>query len=556
MLRKWSEEALDHRNTLLYAMGVSDEEVSRPVIGIVNAWNEMNPGHFGFKEVIPIIKEEIYKNGGLPRELPVTGVCDGICSNTEGDRYTLPSRDLVSSEVETVAELNRLEGMILLSSCDKVVPGMLMGIMRCNIPSVMLTGGYMLPGNLNGKMLTLTHTKQAYAAYREGSMTREKYKEIVRHACPTPGICPFMGTANTMCALAEILGFAPDGNASVRAQSDAWRGMAKEAARKIVELVKQEVRPLDVLTMANFRNVIRYVMATGGSTNTLLHLPAIASQANYDISPELFDRLSSEIPLISTIYPNHPTYTMADFSEAGGLSAVLLELDKAGLLETDTQGMFGSIKRKLERAINRNSAVIHSVNNSISSQGGLAVLHGNIGTKSAVVKFSAMDASVLSFTGKAKIYDSQDDGWNAMLKDEISPGDVVVIRYEGPKGAPGMPHLETFMAAVLGKGMGTKIALVTDGRFSGATGGIAIGHVTPEAYDGGNIALLRDGDIITIDVQTRSLMAEVSDEEFKKRKQEFKPVEKPSSGWLRVFKKCTNSAHEGATIFNEGGIGR
>jgi dihydroxy-acid dehydratase len=247
---------------------------------------------------------------------------------------------------------------------------------------------------------------------------------------------------------------------------------------------------------------------------------------------------------------------MADFSEAGGLSAVLLELDKAGLLETDTQGMFGSIKEKLERAINRNPAVIHPVNNPISNQGGLAVLHGNIGTKSAVVKFSAMDASVLSFTGKAKVYDSQDDGWNAMLKDEISPGDVVVIRYEGPKGAPGMPHLETFMAAVLGKGMGTKIALVTDGRFSGATGGIAIGHVTPEAYDGGNIALLRDGDIITIDVQARSLMAEVSDEEFEKRKQEFKPVEKPSSGWLHIFKQCVNSAHEGATIFNAGETGR
>jgi dihydroxy-acid dehydratase len=247
---------------------------------------------------------------------------------------------------------------------------------------------------------------------------------------------------------------------------------------------------------------------------------------------------------------------MVNFSEAGGLSAVLLELNKSGLLEADTQGMFGSMKEKIKKAINLNPTVIHPVNKAISSQGGLGVLHGNIGTKSAVVKFSAMDASVLNFTGKAKVYDSQDAGWNAILKDEISPGDVIVIRYEGPKGAPGMPHLETFMAAVLGKGMGTKIALVTDGRFSGATGGIAIGHVTPEAYDGGNIALLRNGDIITIDVQARSLVAQVSNEEFEKRKQEFKPVEKPSSGWLRIFKQCTNSAHEGATIFHERRTGK
>ena len=228
MIREWSEEALDHRNALLYAMGVSEEDAKRPVIGIVNAWNEMNPGHFGFRDCIQEIKDEIYRQGGLPRELPVTGVCDGICSNTEGDRYTLPSRDLVSSEVETVAQLNRLDGMILLASCDKVVPGMLMGIMRCNIPSVMLTGGYMLPGNVHGEMITLTHTKQAYAAWQEGKISREEYKEIVRNACPTPGICPFMGTANTMCALAEVLGFSPNGNASVRAQSKEWKSMARD----------------------------------------------------------------------------------------------------------------------------------------------------------------------------------------------------------------------------------------------------------------------------------------------------------------------------------------
>lgn len=548
MIREWSEEALDHRNALLYAMGVSEEEAKRPVIGIVNAWNEMNPGHFGFRDCIQEIKDEIYRQGGLPRELPVTGVCDGICSNTEGDRYTLPARDLVSSEVETVAQLNRLDGMILLASCDKVVPGMLMGVMRCNIPSVMLTGGYMLPGNVHGKMITLTHTKQAYAAWQEGKISREEYKEIVRNACPVPGVCPFMGTANTMCALAEVLGFSPDGNASVRAQSKEWMDMARIAADRITELVQKEIRPLDVITEASFRNVIRYVMATGGSTNTLLHLPAIAAQAGFSVTPELFDILSRETPLISTIYPNHPTNTMVEFSEAGGLSAVLLELHKAGKLE-ETSGMFGTLKDKLNAAVNKNKKVIHPADDPINMQGGIAVLHGNIGTTSAVLKFSAVDPSVLSFRGKARIFNSQDDGWNAMLKNEISPGDVVVIRYEGPKGSPGMPHLETFMAAVLGMGLGTRVALITDGRFSGATGGIAIGHVTPEAYEGGNIALLQDGDEIMVDVQERKLTAMVTEEEFAERRRNFVPVHKPATGWLELFRRNVNSAHEGATIF-------
>lgn len=549
MIRQWSEEALDHRNALLYAMGVTPEEAERPVIGIVNSWNEMNPGHYDFKDVLDAVKKEIYDNGGLPRELPVTGICDGICSNTSGDRYTLPSRDLVASEVETVAELNRLDGMVLLASCDKVVPGMLMGILRVNIPAVMITGGYMLPGSHKGQMLTLTHTKQAYAAYVEGSMSREDYKDIVRNACPTPGVCPFMGTANTMCATAEILGFTPDGNAVVRAQSPEWKRMAKDAGARIMRLVKDEVRPLDVLTMGNFRNVIRYVMATGGSTNTLLHLPAIAVQAGYEILPELFDEISREVPLISTIYPNHPEYTMRDFSQAGGLSAVLAELAAANKLETDTKGMFDTMKEKVAKARNLNREVIREAAHPISPQGGLAVLHGNIGTESAILKFSAVDQSVRNFRGKARVFNSQDEGWEAMLKDQIHAGDVVVIRYEGPRGAPGMPHLETFMAAVLGKGLGTKIALITDGRFSGATGGIAVGHVTPEAYEGGNIAFVRDGDEIEIDIEKRSLSLFVSDEELRKRREGFRPMEKPCSGWLEMYKRNTNSAHNGATIY-------
>ncbi|WP_434579287.1 dihydroxy-acid dehydratase [Thermoanaerobacterium thermosaccharolyticum] len=548
MIRNWNEESLDHRNALLYAMGISENDANRPIIGIVSAWNEMNPGHYHFKEITNEIKKQIHDLGCLALELPISGICDGICSNTPGDRYTLPARDLVSSEVETVAEVNMLEGMILLGSCDKVVPGMLMGALRVNIPTVMVTGGYMEAGQSKGKMITLTHTKQAYAAYIAGDISKEDYKNVVRSACPTPGICPFMGTANTMCATAEILGFTPDGNASVKAQSSEWHEMALEAAKKIVELVEKGIRPLDIIKFENFDNVIRYMMATGGSTNSIIHIPAIARQAGIDISPEYFDKVSREVPLISTIYPNHDTYTMADFSKAGGLGAVMKELAAAGKINVNARGMFGTIADKISKSENRNKDVIRTVENPIYEQGGLAVLSGNI-AQSAIVKFSAVDKKVWKFSGPAKVYNSQDDAWKAILNDEIVAGDVVVIRYEGPKGSPGMPHMETFMAAVLGKGLGTKIALVSDGRFSGATGGLAIGHVSPEAYEGGNIALIEDGDIIEIDILKRTLNVKVTDGEFAIRRSKWKPIEKPASGWLKLYKKNTTSAHFGATIY-------
>lgn len=550
MIREWNEESLDHRNALLYAMGISEEDAKRPVIGLVNSWNEMNPGHFPFdKTVIQEMKDEIYKAGGLALELPVTGICDGICSNTPGDRYTLPARDLVSSEVEMVAELNMLEGMVIMATCDKVVPGMLMGAFRVNIPTTMLTGGYMAAGCYEDRMLTLTHTKQAYAAYVEGDMSREEYKAIVRHACPTLGACPFMGTANTMCAMAEILGFSPHGNASVRSQSEKWHQMAREAARKVVEAVKEEKRPSDFVTQKSLENVVRYMMATGGSTNSLLHIPALARQMGFDITPETFDAISREVPLISTIYPNHPVYTMEEFDRAGGLGAVVKEMVKAGKIDADADGMFGTIRQKAELAENMDTDVIHPVAEPISEQGGLAVLHGNIGTDSAIVKFSAVAESAWIFDGPAKCYDSQDDAWHAILKDEIEAGDVVVIRYEGPKGSPGMPHMETFMAAVLGKGLGEKLALVSDGRFSGATGGLAIGHVSPEAYEGGNLALIQDGDMIHIDIRARKLTVDVSEEEFERRRKDWKPVEKPAMGWLKLYKNNCTSAHRGATIY-------
>lgn len=407
----------------------------------------------------------------------------------------------------------------------------------------------MAAGSYQGKMLTLTHTKQAYASYMEGNMDRDDYKSIVRHACPTPGACPFMGTANTMCAMAEILGFSPHGNASVKSQSVKWHQMAREAAKKVMEAVKKEKRPSDFVTQKSLENVVRYMMATGGSTNSLLHIPALARQMNFSITPETFDEISRQVPLISTIYPNHPTYTMEEFDRAGGLGAVIKELIQGNKIYGDADGMFGTIAEKAALAENRNRDVIHSVDSPISQQGGIAVLHGNIGTLSAIVKFSAVAQKAITFDGPAKCYDSQDEAWNAILKDEIKAGDVVIIRYEGPKGSPGMPHMETFMAAVLGKGLGEKLALVSDGRFSGATGGLAIGHVSPEAYEGGNIALIKDGDMVHIDIPSRKLTVDVSDEEFENRKMNWKPVEKPALGWLKLYKNNCTSAHRGATIY-------
>lgn len=549
-IRQWNEESLDHRNTLLYAMGVSEEDVQRPIIGLVNSWNEMNPGHFPFdKQLIAEMKEEIYKAGGLALELPISGICDGICSNTPGDRYTLPARDMVSSEVETVAELNMLEGMVMMATCDKVVPGMIMGALRVNIPTVMFTGGYMAAGHYQGRMLTLTHTKQAYAAYIAGDMSREDYKGVVRNACPTPGACPFMGTANTMSSMAEILGLSPHGNGSTRSQSEKWHELARQAARQVMEGWRQGVRPRDIIDQNSFENVVRYMMATGGSTNSVLHIPAIARQMGCDITPETFDQISKEVPLISTIYPNHPTYTMEEFEAAGGLPAVVKELAAAGKIDTTSKGMFGTIGDKAALAENKNTDVIHPVSDPINPEGGLAVLHGNIGTDSAIVKFSAVDPAAWKFSGPAKCYDSQDDAWHAILRDEIVAGDVVIIRYEGPKGSPGMPHMETFMAAVLGKGLGKDIALVSDGRFSGATGGLAIGHVSPEAYEGGPLALIENGDMVHIDIEARTLNVDVSQEEFARRKTQWKRVDKPATGWLQLYRKHCTSAHRGATVY-------
>lgn len=548
-MRVWNEQANEERKALLYAMNVKEEDVEKPIIGIVNSWNEMNPGHYHFNEVVPIIKAAIRAGGGLPVVLTAQGICDGMCSNTSGDRYTLPTRDLIAAEIQTLGDVNRLDGMILLASCDKVVPGMLLGAVMANLPTIMLTGGYMQPGYVDGEIVTLGSAKKVFSKYKSGQMSREKYQEILRNCCPTPGACPFMGTANTMCAMAELLGFSPHGNASVAAQSDAWHEMASLSGTRMMEIVYSDYKPSDFLSQASFDNVVSYCMATGGSTNSMLHIPPIAQSAGYSIEPDDFERISRQVPLISTIYPNNKNISMLEFDQAGGIMAVVQELVVGGKLSGAVDGVFGSIQEKADAAVNNNHDIIRSVATPISPEGGLAVLHGNIGTLSSIVKFSAVESELLHFTGPARVFESDTAAYQAVMNDEIKHGQVLVVRYEGPKGAPGMPHLSALMGVVIGKGLGSSVALITDGRFSGSTSGLAVGHICPEAYAGGNIGLIQDGDQIEIDVARRLLQLHVDETELECRRKNFRPVEKPSTGWLKLWKKEVCSAHEGATIY-------
>jgi dihydroxy-acid dehydratase len=545
--QSFSEEAIDHRKALLFPMGFAEKDMERPLIGVINPWNELNPGQFHFKSVIGIVKTSIYNSGGLPLEIPITGICDGICSNTPGDRYTLPSRDLVSAEIESMVEGNQLDAIVFLGSCDKVVPGILMAVNRLNLPSLIFTGGYMQPGFLNEKMITVTHIKQAYASYKSNFIDRGTYKAIVRNACPSTGACPFMGTANTMCAVAEVLGLTLPGNASLAANSKDWNEMAKKIGPTIIRLIKEDWRPREKITIESYLNVIRYLMAVGGSTNSILHLPAIAKQAGHFIDIDLFDKISKQIPLLTTIYPNHDLYTMVELDKAGGIRAVLKELSEK--LDLDVATINGTLRDNLIGAKNFNQDIIHPLTDPLNKEGGLAILKGNLAPDGSIVKYSAVKQKMLKHVGQARVYNSETEGWKALLNDEIKAGDVVIIRYEGPKGSPGMPHLETFMAALCGKKLDEKVALVTDGRFSGATRGPAIGHVSPEAYEGGVIALVEDGDIIKIDISERKLEIMLSPADIEIRRKKWKPVQKPSKGWLNLYKRLTTSASEGATIF-------
>ncbi|MCL4534841.1 MAG: dihydroxy-acid dehydratase [Bacteroidetes bacterium] len=539
-------ESIAHRVALLRAEGYDREATGRPIIGVFNSWNEANPGHFHLNAVAQTVKAGVWSAGGLPLEMPVTGICDGMCSNHPGDRYTLPSRDLLAAEIETMAEGNWVDGMVMLGSCDKVVPGMIQAAARLDLPAVIVTGGYMAPGDFHGEMVTISATKEKFPSLLDGRLTQDDYDHLVDVACPGVGACPFMGTANTMCALSETMGLSLPGNATVGATDGRLLRLSKAAGERAVAMARDGVTARRMIDAHGIENAIRAQMAFGGSTNAIMHLIAIAREAGASLSLDDFDRLSRETPYLCRLFPSGP-FTLADLDGAGGLPALLKEL--LPLLHRHQPTVTGrSLADNVACAIRKRPEVIATLESPLDREGGLAVLRGNLAPEGAVVKHAAVKPDMLRHRGPAMVFNSEAEGWRALLEDAIKPGSVVVIRYEGPRGSPGMPHLETFMASLCGKKLDDSVALVTDGRFSGATKGPAVGHVSPEAYVGGPLAAVQDGDIIALDIPSRTLTLEVDDREIARRLAAVVHPQKPAPGWLGIYRRLATSASDGAML--------
>jgi len=546
------EELIMHRKALMKSMGFTDEELSKPLIAIVNSWSEINPGHFHLREVAKSIKAGIIEAGGLPIEFNVIALCDGMCSGYIFDKYTLPSRELIAAEIETVIEANQFDAMVLLCTCDKVVPGMLMATARLDIPSIFVTGGYMEPGKSRLRENTMIlDVYEFYGCLKLGKINKEEYENLVDTACPTPGACPMMGTANTMCCLTEGLGLSLPGNATVPATSARLHKIAKNAGRQILKLLEADLRPSKILTEEAFINAIKLDMAIGGSTNTILHLPAIASELGIKIEIELFDEIGRHTPQIVSIRPLHQNFTMKDLDRAGGIPAVLKEMES--LLNLDVLTVTGkTLKENLKGIKIVDHEVIKPLHNPYRKDGGIAILKGSLAPRGAVIRHSAVSEKMMTHKGPARVYDSEEEAKKALLSEEIQPGDIVIIRYEGPKGGPGMRHIESFMAILCGMKLDDSVAVVTDGRFSGSNRGGAIGHVSPEAIEGGPIAIVKNGDIILIDIPNRRLDVLISNEEIRSRLKQWKPPEiklpRLSKGYLKLYSKLVKSADTGAIL--------
>ena len=535
-----------HRS-LFHANGFGPEELSRPLIGVCNSFNEIIPGHMHLKSITEAAKLGIAAAGGTPIEFPAIGVCDGIAMGHTGMKYSLASRELIADSIESVTMASGFDALVLIPNCDKVVPGMLMAAARLNIPSIIVSGGPMLAGRLDGKDISVSQAFEAAGKFAAGKMTAEQMANLEKHACPGCGSCAGLFTANTMNSLAEALGMALPGNGTIPAAYNGARFiLAKLAGKVIIELLKKNIKPRDILTRKAFENAITVDMGIGGSSNTVLHLTAIAHECGIEIPAMLFDEISRRTPYITKLSPaGH--HHMQDLEEAGGITAVMHELAKKNLLHLDALTVTGTVAERIKDAEIQRSDVIHTVDNPYRATGGIAILQGNLCPDYAVVKASAVAEDMLVYKGKAKCFNSEEDAINAIMANEIHNGDVVVIRYEGPKGGPGMQEMLNPTAAITGAGL--KVGLITDGRFSGASQGACIGHISPEAMEGGPIALIENGDIISIDIPNRKLELEVSDEELAKRKANWKkPEPKIKTGYLARYAKLTTSASTGAVL--------
>jgi len=542
-----------HRS-LLKATGVikSDEDFDKPFIGICNSYIDLIPGHVHLQEFGRVIKEEVRKAGGVPFEFNTIGVDDGIAMGHIGMRYSLASRELIADSFETVVEAHRLDGVVCIPNCDKIVPGMLMGAVRVNIPTIFISGGPMKAGvTPSGEKVDLISVFEGVGKFSTGEIDEKKLKELENFGCPTCGSCSGMFTANSMNCLMEALGMALPGNGSILAVDPKRHELAKEAARKILDLVKSDLKPRDIITRKSILNAFALDMAMGGSTNTVLHSLAIANEAGVDFKLEEINEQAKKTPYICKVSPATNLVHMEDVDRAGGVPAILNELSKLdGVLDISLPTVTGkTIGENIKTAEVKDRSVIKSIDKPYRKTGGLAVLFGNLAPKGAIVKAGAVDENMLVFKGPAVIFDSQDETITGIRSGKVKPGCVVVIRYEGPKGGPGMPEMLSPTSEIMGMGLGDKVALITDGRFSGGTRGACIGHVSPEAADKGPIAALRDGDIISIDIPNNSLNVELSNNEIQKRLNELPKFKlKIDKGYLARYSRMVTSANTGAIL--------
>ena len=537
-----------HRS-LFHALGMTEEEMKKPLVGIVSSYNEIVPGHMNLDKIVEAVKLGVAMAGGTPVVFPAIAVCDGIAMGHVGMKYSLVTRDLIADSTECMAMAHQFDALVMVPNCDKNVPGLLMAAARINIPTVFVSGGPMLAGRVNGKKTSLSSMFEAVGAYTAGTMTEEEVTTYENNACPTCGSCSGMYTANSMNCLTEVLGMGLRGNGTIPAVYSERIKLAKHAGMAVMEMYRKGICPRDIMTEAAFRNAMTMDMALGCSTNSMLHLPAIAHEAGVDLNLDIANEISAKTPNLCHLAPAGPTY-MEDLNEAGGIYAVMKEISKKGLLDLSCMTVTGkTVGENIADAVNRNPEVIRPIDNPYSQTGGIAVLRGNLAPDSAVVKRSAVAPEMLKHEGPARVFDCEEDAIAAIKGGKIQHGDVVVIRYEGPKGGPGMREMLNPTSAIAGMGLGSTVALITDGRFSGASRGASIGHCSPEAALGGPIALVQEGDIISIDIDANKLELKVSDEELAKRKAEWKPREpKVTTGYLARYASLVTSADKGAVL--------
>lgn len=536
------------QRSLFNALGMTKEEMERPLVGIVSSYKEIVPGHMNIDKIVEAVKMGVAMAGGTPVVFPAIAVCDGIAMGHEGMKYSLVTRGLIADSTECMALAHHFDALVMIPNCDKNVPGLLMAAARINVPTIFVSGGPMLAGHVKGSKTSLSSMFEAVGAYTAGRINEEEFEEYENKACPTCGSCSGMYTANSMNCLTEALGMGLKGNGTIPAVYSERLRLAKKAGMQVMELYRNNIRPLDIMTEKAFHNAVTVDMALGCSTNSMLHLPAIAHECGVKLDLDIANGISAKTPNLCHLAPAGHAY-MEDLNEAGGVYAVMNELNKKGLLNTDIMTVTGkTVGENIKNCVNKDTNIIRPIDDPYSTTGGIAVLKGNLALDGCVVKRSAVVPEMLTHTGPAKVYDCEEDAQAAILGGKIVEGDVVVIRYEGPKGGPGMREMLNPTSAIQGMGLGSSVALITDGRFSGASRGASIGHVSPEAAEGGIIGIVRDGDSITVDIPNCKLTLNVPQEEIDRRMASFVPKKKELKGYLKRYAKSVSSAAQGAIL--------